>query len=84
EVKDELFKIDRKKTTFIDYTQKAIEIDNRNWERQKERKREKNGNFHNVQPKRNQANQGKKRNEYVASSNDRRPGPMDLSTIEAQ
>ena len=76
-VKDELFKIDRKKTSFIDYTQTAIDIDNRIWEREQEKKEEKPGNF---QPKRNpqyQANHGRKRQDYVASSNDGKPGPME-------
>lgn len=79
-VKDELCKVDRKKTSFLDYTQQAIVMDNRIWERDQEKKEEgKPGNFH---AQRNNANQGKKRD--LASSNDGRPGPMDLSTIKEQ
>ncbi|RFU82196.1 gag poly protein, partial [Trichoderma arundinaceum] len=87
EVKDELYKIKREDRSFIDYTQDAIDIDNRQWERKQERKTEKNGSNQNFQnsPRqggnRNTANQGRRRDDYVASSNDTRPGRMDLSSI---
>lgn len=53
-------------------------IDNRQWERKQERKTEKNGQPHKHQP---QANQGKKRDEYVAKDNGTRPGRMDIDDI---
>jgi Retrotransposon gag protein len=79
EVKDELYKVDRSKETFSQFTQKAIDIDNRQWERKQERKQEKSGTPHRHIP-----NQGKKRQEYVASSNDGKPGRMDLDTINSK
>ncbi|RFU75078.1 hypothetical protein TARUN_7167, partial [Trichoderma arundinaceum] len=85
-VKDELYRVNRQKTSWTDYTQQAIDIDNRIWEREQERKHEKNGNQQNFHhsPRngnRNTANQGRRRDDYVASSNDTRPGRMDLSSI---
>lgn len=79
EVKDELFKENRSKIGFTEYTQKAIDIDNRNYERSQERKMDKHGYI----PK-TQANQGKKREDHVASSNDGRPGRMDIDTINSR
>jgi hypothetical protein len=78
EVKDEFYKIPRDTTSFIDYTQAAIQIDNRQWERKQEKKAERNGNLSRYRP---QANQGKKREEYVARDNGTRPGKMDIDTI---
>jgi hypothetical protein len=80
EVKDELFKENRSKIGFIEYTQKAIDIDNRNFERTQERKFEKHGYGQN--PKTiTHANQGKKRDDYVAKDNGTRPGKMDIDDI---
>lgn len=78
EVKDEIYKTDRQKVTFTALTQEAIAIDNRQWERKQERKDEKNGQPTKHQP---QANQGKKREDYVAKDNGTRPGRMDIDTI---
>lgn len=78
EVKDEIYKIDRQTVSFTDLTQEAIKIDNRQWERKQERKTEKSGHPHKHQP---QANQGKKRDDYVAKDNGTRPGRMDIDAI---
>lgn len=78
EVKDEIYKVDRQKVTFNDFTQEAIKIDNRQWERNQERKAEKSGSPPKHQP---QANQGKKRDDYVAKDNGTRPGRMDIDTM---
>jgi hypothetical protein len=78
EVKDEIYKMDRQTVSFTDLTQEAIKIDNRQWERKQERKTEKTGNPIRHQP---QANQGKKRDDYVAKDNGTRPGRMDIDAI---
>jgi len=81
-VKDEMYRVKRKDVTFIDFTQQCIDADNRIWEREQEKKHEKTGRFHTPQYKHNNANQGRKRD--LASSNDGKPGPMDLDTINTR
>jgi hypothetical protein len=78
EVKDELFKLDRDGMSFASFTEEAIKIDNRQYERKQERKAEKSGNHPRYQT---QANQGKKRDDYVAKDNGTRPGRMDIDAI---
>jgi len=83
EVKDELFKENRSKIGFVEYTQKAIDIDNRNFERSQERKMEKHGYHPTSQKSNQQPNQGKKRDDYIAKDNGTRPGRMDIDTIHS-
>jgi hypothetical protein len=78
EVKDEIYKIDRQNISFTSFTQEAVKIDNRQWERKQEKKAERSGNPVRHHP---QANQGKKRDEYIARDNGTRPGRMDIDTI---
>ncbi|PTB51012.1 hypothetical protein M431DRAFT_511127 [Trichoderma harzianum CBS 226.95] len=82
DVKDELSR-DEKPDTLDKLAEKATRIDKRQFQRRQERKRE--GNPQKIVLKYlysgNNANQGKKRD--LAIYNDGKPGPMDLSTIEA-
>jgi Retrotransposon gag protein len=79
EVKDELYKLDRDEISFAKFHEEAVKIDNRQHSRRKEKRAEKSGHAPKFHPKYN-ANQGKKR-EHIASSNDGRPGKMDLDSI---
>ncbi|PTB47483.1 hypothetical protein M431DRAFT_514354, partial [Trichoderma harzianum CBS 226.95] len=82
DVKDELSR-DKKPNTLNKLAEKATRINERQFQRRQERKRE--GNPQKTVPKHlysgNNTNQGKKRD--LATYNDGKPGPMDLSTIEA-
>ena len=78
EVKDELARDDLP-DSFEALSKKATRIDDRLYERRKERGAEKHGNQKPF-PRGNFANQGKKRD--VATYNDGKPGPMDLDTID--
>lgn len=78
EVKDELFRLDRDEMSFAKFTEEAIKIDNRQYERKQERKMEKSGSQPRFQP---QANQKKRRDEYIAKDNGTKPGRMDIDAI---
>lgn len=77
EVKDELYQLNRNTISFINYTQEAIKINNRQYKQKQEKKAEKSGITPKFHP---QANQSKKQ-EHIASSNNGRPGKMDLNSI---
>lgn len=78
EVKNELSMKDRPET-YAEYTQMAIKIDDRQYERRQEQKQERKEGHKNTYT----ANHKAKR-EHVASSNDGRPGRMDLDTINTR
>lgn len=80
DVKDDLAREDIP-TTFETLSQKATRIDNRQFERRLERQREKKGETKHFQKAFNHANQGKKRDDYVAKDNGTRPGRMDIDAI---
>lgn len=82
EVKDELYKQDLP-ATLAEYIAHAVRIDNRQYER----RREKQGgrkNWTYVQSKKPQANQGKKRQQYnnTAWAHTTNPGPMELDAMK--
>jgi hypothetical protein len=80
DVKDDLAREDLP-ATFEALSQKATRIDNRQFERRMERQREKKGDPRPYQKTLHHANQGKKREEYIAKDNGTKPGRMDLDTI---
>jgi hypothetical protein len=81
EVKDELARDDLP-ATFEALSKKASRIDDRQFERRKERQAEKGGNDKTHRKLQYHANQSKKRD--MASYNDGKPGPMDLDTINTR
>jgi hypothetical protein len=76
-LKDELYRDDLP-NTFDKLSEKATRIDDRMFERNEEKKRE-NQSHKEIHI----ANSGKKK-EYIASSNDGRPGRMDISTVNTR